>query len=234
MILVLKTWSEIGKCIIGLQESGGPLHYVPQKNWDLFHMFKIIEEKINRSNSCILDVGASGCPILEGLFIRGYSNLYGIDLAIKFREKFRRIFMSALHRRDFRIFYGYTPLKLKKGNLCKTEFPDAKFDAITSISVVEHGIIWDEYFKEMSRILKPGGFLITSTDYWYKPLKTEHIIAYGFPMKVFTPEDIKEGLSVAFKYGFKEIDSHIPDCADPCVTWHGFRYTFLLFLLQKL
>jgi len=93
-------------------------------------MLEIMEEKINRSNSYILDVGASGCPILEGLFIKGYSNLYGIDLAVKFREKFRRIFVSALQRRDFRIFYGYTSLKIKKGNLCKTEFPDVKFDAI--------------------------------------------------------------------------------------------------------
>lgn len=233
MIAVLKTWAEIGECSMSLQEEGGPLHSVPQKNWDLFHIYRLIRENV-KPNSCILDVGVAGCPILEGLLARGYSNLYGIDLALKFREKLTRVFLGALRRRDFRIFYGQTPIKLTKGDLCKTGYPDAKFDAITSMSVVEHGIGWDAYFKEMSRVLKPGGYLITSTDYWGQPIKTSHLCAYGVPVKIFAPEDIKEGLSIAVKYGFKKIDSHIPDCGDPCVAWSGVRFTFLMFVLQKL
>jgi len=232
-ILVLKTWSEIGECIMSQQESGGPLHGVPQKNWDLFHMIKIIEEKVPRSGY-ILDVGTSGCPILEALLRRGYSNLYGIDYNLLLREKFHRVVMGALHRRDFRIFCGYTPIRLKKGNFCQSSYPDNYFDAITSLSVIEHGIEWEDYFEEMSRILKPGGYLLTSTDYWYHNLPTDQITAYGYPMKVFTPSEIKQGLYIAFQYGFKKIDATIPDCVDPCVTWNGFRFTFLLFVLQKI
>ncbi len=232
MIKVLKNWDEIGECVIQLQDSGGPLHHQPQKNWDLFHMLKAIGENLDKSAN-ILDVGVSGCPVLEALLKRGYSNLYGIDLRIGFREKFSRVFMSSLHRRDFRILYGYSPIRLKKGNLCQTGYSENKFDAITSLSVIEHGIEWDAYFKEMSRILKPGGFLLTSTDYWYEPINTNGLVVCGQPMKIFMPRDIEYGLSIAFKYGFKKFDIDIPGCVDNCVTCNGIQYTFLLFILQR-
>ena len=232
MITVLKNWDEIGECVIHLQDSNGPLHHQPQKNWDLFHMLKIIEDNVGKSD-CILDVGANGCPVLEALFNRGYKDLYGIDLRFGFREKFKRVVMAALHHRDFRIFYGYSPIKLINGNLCKTSFPENKFGAITSLSVVEHGIKWDDYFKEMSRILKPGGYLLTSTDYWKEKINTDGIFACGAPMKIFIPQEIVEGLSIAFKNGFKKIATVIPECNQPCVTFEKVRYTFLLFVLQK-
>ncbi len=41
------------------------------------------------------------------------------------------------------------------------------FDYITSLSVIEHGVNIENYFKEMNRVLKKGGMLLTSTDYWY-------------------------------------------------------------------
>ena len=69
MIKVLKNWNEIGDCVIYLQELKVPLHHQPQKNWDLFHMLKIIEDNVEKS-SHILDVGASGCPVLEALVNR--------------------------------------------------------------------------------------------------------------------------------------------------------------------
>ena len=232
MIKVLKNWDEIGECVIKLQESGGPLHHQPQKNWDLFHMLKTIEENLDKSAN-ILDVGVCGCPVLEALLNRGYVNLYGIDLSIGFREKFNRIIMSALHRRDLRILYGHSPIKLKKGNLCQTGYPENKFDAITSLSVVEHGVEWEDYFKEMSRILKPGGYLLTTTDYWHEKINTNGIFTCGAPMRIFTPEEIKEGLSIAFKHGFKKIPVSLPDCDEQCVTFSGLYYTFLLFFLQK-
>lgn len=232
MIKVLKNWDEIGECVIKLQQTKGPLHHQPQKNWDLFYMLKIIEDNVDKSE-CILDAGAVGCPVLEVLLNRGYSNLYGIDLRVGFREKFNRVFMRAVHKRDFRILYGYSPIKLVRGNLCKSDFPENKFKAVTSLSVVEHGITWEEYFKEMSRIIKPNGYLLTSTDFWHEKINTNGVYVYGTPMKIFTPDEIREALSIAFKYGFKKIPIDIPKCNEPCVFFEGFNYTFLLFVLQK-
>ncbi|OGI06674.1 MAG: hypothetical protein A3F80_08165 [Candidatus Melainabacteria bacterium RIFCSPLOWO2_12_FULL_35_11] len=233
MIKVLKTWDEIGKSIIHLQELGIPIHHQPQKNWDLYNMLKVIEENIEKSEA-ILDIGASGCPVLEALFNRGYSNLYGIDLNFGFREKFNRTILAALHRRDFGFFFGFSPINLKNANLCKTDFPKEKFMAITSLSVVEHGIFWDDYFKEMSRLLKPGGYLLTSTDFWHEKINTNGIFICGAPMKIFIPKDITEGLSIAYKYGFREISESIPNTKQKCVTCNDIQYTFLLFVLQKI
>ena len=40
------------------------------------------------------------------------------------------------------------------------------FDYVTSLSVIEHGVNIEKYFREMSRIIKSNGYLLTSTDYW--------------------------------------------------------------------
>ena len=232
MIKVLKTWDEIGEAVIHLQELGVTTHHQPQKNWDLYNMLQVIEKNAGKSEA-ILDVGARGCPVLEMLFKRGYSNLYGVDLKFDFQEIFNRVVMAALHRRDFRFLRGYSPIKLKNANLCKTGFPKNKFMAITSLSVVEHGVPWDDYFKEMSRILKPGGYLLTSTDFWHEEINTNEIFICGAPMRIFTPKDITQALSIAYKYGFKEMSESIENTKQQCVTCNGIQYTFLLFVLQK-
>ena len=51
-------------------------------------------------------------------------------------------------------------------DLEKTEFQNNTFDSVTSLSVIEHGISTQNYFKEMNRITKRRGLLLTSTDYW--------------------------------------------------------------------
>ena len=232
MIKVLKTWDEIGESIICLQDLQLSVHHQPQKNWDLCNMLTVIEKNVEKS-AAILDIGARGCPVLEILLKRGYTNLYGIDLNFDFWEKFNRTIMAALHRRDFRSIFGSSPIKLKNANLCKTDFPKNKFMAITSLSVVEHGISWDDYFKEMSRILKPGGYLLTSTDFWHEEINTNEIFICGAPMRIFTPKDITQALSIAYKYGFKEMSESIENTKQQCVTCNGIQYTFLLFVLQK-
>jgi SAM-dependent methyltransferase len=63
-----------------------------------------------------------------------------------------------------------------KENLLKLSFPDEFFDHVICTSVIEHTYtqIWDEEtqqgfgdiksMKEMARVLKPGGYLLLSTD----------------------------------------------------------------------
>ncbi len=233
MIKVLKNWDEIGECVIKLQDFPGPLHHQPQKNWDLFHFLKIIEQNVEKTMN-ILDVGATGSPVLEALLSRGYLNLYGIDLRVGLREKFTRIFMNAVHRRDLRILSVYSPIKLKQGDLCNSGYPDNWFSAITSLSVVEHGIHLESYFKEMYRILKPGGILLTSTDFWDIKLETGNLMVCGAPLKIFTPDEIKQALLIAFENGFKKYDVNIPKCLEQCVSFHGIKYTFMFFVLEKI
>ena len=50
---------------------------------------------------------------------------------------------------------------------------DSYFDSIICLSVIEHGFNEDLFFSQFSRILKKGGFLILSFDYWEKKINTD-------------------------------------------------------------
>ena len=52
------------------------------------------------------------------------------------------------------------------------------------------GVNLAAYFKEMARILKPGGLLITSTDYYDSPVDTRGQVAFGAPIHIFSPDEI--------------------------------------------
>ena len=76
------------------------------------------------------------------------------------------------------------------GDATDTRFDTESFDAITCLSVVEHGVDLDGYFREAARILKPGGALVTSTDYFPDPVDTAGKHAYGVPVKIFDRDEI--------------------------------------------
>ena len=50
------------------------------------------------------------------------------------------------------------PIRYIPGDLTHTPFPDGYFDAIACLSVIEHGVPLQNYFREMYRLLKPNGF----------------------------------------------------------------------------
>ena len=73
----------------------------------------------------------------------------------------------------------------------ETRFDPETFDVVTCLSVVEHGVDLDGYFREAARILKPGGALVTSTDYYPDPIDTAGKHAYGVPVKIFNRAEIE-------------------------------------------
>jgi 2-polyprenyl-3-methyl-5-hydroxy-6-metoxy-1,4-benzoquinol methylase len=77
------------------------------------------------------------------------------------------------------------PITYKYGDITPTDYDSATFDVISCLSVIEHGVDPKEYFREASRILKPGGILITSTDYWQSQIDTRHQQMYGVPVQRF-------------------------------------------------
>ena len=87
----------------------------------------------------------------------------------------------------------------------------------------------------MSRVLKCGGLLITSTDYWCEPVPTPGQSAYGSPVKVFTRREIEEALALARRYGLEPTCPVDLTCGDKVVEWErfGLRFTFLVLTLQK-
>ena len=125
-------------------------HHDRVKSWDTLKMIDIIKQA--NMSAFVLDVGCNGSPILPLLRRLGFMNLYGCDLFLE------EGISAAIEL--------YNTFDISVQDLEKTEFENNTFDSVTSLSVIEHGISTQNYFKEMNRITKRRGLLLTSTDYW--------------------------------------------------------------------
>jgi len=193
-----------------------PPHRDLPKNWDSLAALDCILRRTD-SRATILDAGAElYSVILPWLFLYGYRKLTGINVVLK--KNLKR-----------------GPIVYEYGDITKTEFKDNMFDAITCLSVIEHGVNVREYFKEMSRILKPGGVLITSTDYYASPVNTKGTIAYGVPVHIFTQAEIAEALEIASELGLELTGPIDLRSEEYVIKWKklSLDYTFLVFALEK-
>jgi SAM-dependent methyltransferase len=194
-----------------------PLHGDKPKNWDSFAALSILLRLCPDKSCRILDAGGETySPILPQLQEFGYTELRCINLEFKARTKRGNIL--------------YEP-----GDITRTNFNDSYFDAITCLSVIEHGVNEENYLKEMSRILKPGGLLITSTDYWPNQIDTHGKSAYNTPVRIFSAENILRLIGIAREYG---LNSFLPldlKGKHKVILWEDLelKYTFIYFVLKK-
>jgi SAM-dependent methyltransferase len=198
------------------RQLGLPLHRASEKNWDHLAAVYAIVGACPRSGA-ILDAGAEFYSnVLPALYVCGYRRLYGINLS--FTDKARR-----------------GPIEYLPGDITRTSFADGFFDAITCMSVIEHGVPLRPYFEEMLRLLKPGGILITSTDYFEEPIDTTGRMAHGAPVKVFSRREIEEMLKLAEECGFELTGPVELSCTERPIRWevYDLDYTFLIFTLRK-
>lgn len=226
----LKSWDEVGAAILKLQREGGPLHSVPQKNWDLEKMLSFVKEHGGPSWS-ILDVGCAGCPILEGLYKRGFRTLHGIDRMYGRGERLSRTAFASLHRRKFSEVI-FPNLRLFRGDFMNSGMGAATHDLITSLSVLEHVPRVGEFFDEMARLLKPSGYLLVSTDYWPDQIESPGQ-AYGAPIKIFSESSVGEMLQLAADSGFDLLGDPDLRGGERVVTWENLDFTFLFLAFQK-
>jgi len=214
----LKTKDELSLALKIIENSNLKPHpNIPEKNWDSLIALNIITQNIDKS-AVILDAGGEKTSlIIFWLYQLGYSNLKLLNLTFNKRIK----------RGD---------IEFIPGDLTKTPFPNNYFDAITCISVIEHGVDEIKYFKEMHRILKKGGLLITSIHYWENEIDRINGLAYNNPIYVYNKTSVRNLLEKALRQGFilfgPEVDLN---CQNKVVKWKKFNldFTFLIFSLQK-
>lgn len=195
---------------------GLPLHRGIEKNWDHLAAAEAIVGNTS-TTAKILDAGSElYSNVLPALFMHGYRNLYGMNLS--FADPARR-----------------GPIQYLPGDITDSQFPDNFFDAVTCMSVVEHGVPLTEYFREMHRILKPDGLLITSTDYYPTAIDTAGKFAHGAPVKIFTKPEMESMLDRAVAIGFELTGDIDFRCTEYPVRWEqvGLEYTFIIFTLRK-
>jgi SAM-dependent methyltransferase len=213
---VLKSAKEAQESIEQVQRLGLPPVPDPPKNWDSLAALDLILRTTN-TRSRIFDAGGEAYSmILPWLSLYGYKNLTVGNLV--FDKKTRR-----------------GPIVYEYSDITNTKFSRGFLDAVTCLSVIEHGVNLDAYFREMSRIIRDGGILITSTDYYETPIDTKGQEAYGAPIHIFTKDEITQGLELATRYGFSLMSPIDLSSAEKVVHWkqYDLRYTFVIFSLQK-
>lgn len=213
---VLKTRRDWEDATAQVKALGLYSHPTPSKNWDSLAALACTLERTNPS-ARILDAGSDlYSVILPWLFLYGYRNLIGTNLT--FDRPVRR-----------------GPIRYERGDLTHSRFDAASFDAIVCQSVLEHGVDVAAYIAEMARLLKPGGVLMTSVDYYSEPTETGGVRPYGMDYRVFSQADIVDLLATARGAGLVPCDPIDLSCEERAIRWetYGLEYTFLMLTLEK-
>src|SRR5215208_4133527 len=242
---VLKTTSEVIEAEQGLHRLRLFRHHSQIKSWDTYKMIK----KISSANreSFVLDVGCYESPILPMLKRLGFTNLYGCDLVLKPSSDCNPSFTNNNNNNNnsFKYHEDYDPIakmysdksyQLSIRNLEDTKYKDQMFDYVTSLSVIEHGVNIEKYFREMSRIIKSNGYLLTSTDYWPDKLfNNKNVLSKGTPDNIFSRDEIEKLVEVADKNGLKLIEPIDFEYKDKVVRWNSIDldFTFIFFAMRK-
>jgi 2-polyprenyl-3-methyl-5-hydroxy-6-metoxy-1,4-benzoquinol methylase len=227
MIKVLTSWEDLGKSIESLQRDQC-YHADPLKNWDLSQIGEILDPMPRSSR--ILDAGCSEsqCSVLWYLKKKGFYELAGMDLHISIDDRMQQLLPMWKERKL------KPPFRLSKGNVTQTNFAKESFDAIVCLSVIEHGVELKAFMKEMNRLLKPGGMLYVSTDYWPDKVLSEDKTPWGLKWTVFSREEIFDIIKTAREAGMAIRDCEIPAAGNPIVKWSGREYTFLSMVFGKI
>lgn len=212
----LRTRAEWQAAVAQLEQLGLPVYDCLEKNWDSLAALDCILAR-TKPDDRVLDAGSVfNAVILPWLALYGYQNLFGNNLAMRRRVKIG-------------------PITYDHGDITKTGYADGTFAAITCLSVIEHGVPVEAYLREMARILRPGGVLITSTDYWQEGMDTSGKIAFGVPVRVFDQPQIEQLLATARTFGLYPTSDIDLRCEERAVHWPRQRldFTFVLLTLEK-
>jgi SAM-dependent methyltransferase len=215
MNTVLRSREEVGAAIAEAKRAGlFPYYMDVEKTWDSLSALAYILRTTDE-NASILDAGSSlFSVILPWLYLYRYRKLMGINLS-------------------FPGEIGHGSISYVRADVTKSKLRDGEFDAITCLSVVEHVPNLSGFIREMSRLLKPGGPLILSTDYWPVKVRTEGRREFNAPVNVFDEQSLAGLIQIAREDGLELTGE--PDLAvgTPVVKWHGLRYTFVVLAFTK-
>ena len=223
MIEVLRDWGDVGHATRALRRARLPGHGLPEKNWDLHCLQRMVETLPREAH--VVDLGCGGLHALRFLAALGFTNLTGLDLTITPYER-------AVQARRF-LKARRVPFRLRRSCMTKTGLPDATADAVVALSAIEHGVNPDAFFAEAARIMKPGARLFVTTDYWPDGAAAAPDL-FGLPWTVFDRPAIGALLDAAGRHGLRLMrDGPVPDVGDRVVAWEGREYTFIKIVFER-
>lgn len=210
----LKSSEAVARSKTILGNSVLPIHVDGPKNWD--NLVAVWQTVLTTDPvHPVMDVAATAeSAYLPGLRRLGYHDLVSINL----------------DEPNPRVEQG---IRYMQGDCTSTVFPEDHFGFISCLSVIEHGVNLRDFFRESFRILKQGGHLLVSTDYWQDPVDTMGQKAFGAPVKVFTAGDAMDMIRTAQDAGFMVTGNVDLTCDQRVVNWIGMDYTFINILFRK-
>lgn len=216
---VLRAESEVEEALRRIKALGLDPHQDRPKNWDAFLAFSMVRSD-PRPDLAVVDLGTAVYGrVLRWLRAYGVRDLHGCDRT--FARPFRKHGIS------------FTPQDIQA-----TDYPTGRFDYATCLSVVEHGVDPVRFFTETARILKPGGKLFVSTDYWCAPIVPAGMYdeLYKCPVTIFTEATFQPYLDAARAAGFEVEGALDFRCGAPLVHWKrlDLRFTFLAVTFRRL
>lgn len=185
------------------------------KSWDVLQTVRLIESLFSRDEP-IVDLGAYASEVLCSLHLLGFNRLTGIDLN------------PAIIRMPF-----HESVQYLTGDMMSTPLASGSIAAITAISAIEHGLARRPLFAEVSRLLRPGGVFVASTDYWPEKVDTGGIRMYGLDWTIFSRQEIESLFATAAEYGLVPAGDLQFDVAEPSIECARKHYTFAWFALTK-
>lgn len=196
--------------VVECRRLGLPPHRDHPKNWDALGAVSTVLHDLG-TDIAVLDAGAARySSILPWLRLYNVRELVGNNL-------------------EFAKVTRHGAVRFEPGDITRTSYPNARFDAVTCMSVIEHGVPLEPFAAEMARLLRPGGLLVVSTDYDQDPPDTTGKQAYGAPVKIFGPAEIRQLVKIAEAHGLALMGDLALEHDTRPVHWRrtGLDYTFI-------
>jgi 2-polyprenyl-3-methyl-5-hydroxy-6-metoxy-1,4-benzoquinol methylase len=207
------------------------------KAWDNLFAVDAVREAGVGQEEPIADLGCRSGILLTWLDQLGYRCLYGCDLRLPL-PPLRSALATANMGTALRGARAYLRhrSRLAVAPVEDTGFPGRAFAVVTAMSVIEHGVDTGRFLAEAARLLRPGGALIVSTDYWPHGIDTRGLKRFAQTQRgdrVFSTDDIQNFLREAEAYDLRLLGE--PDLAAeiPLIESDGLRYTFIVFQLTR-
>lgn len=213
---VLHSQAEVDAAVSQARRLRLPLHPTRAKNWDVLGAVAVVVERCGH-RARVMDAGAARySTVLPALRLYGLRDLSGINL------EFGRV-----TRRG--------PVAFRPGDVTATGLPPGSLDAVTCMSVIEHGVDVGAFLAESARVLRPGGVLVVSTDYDRDPPDTGDHAAYGRGVHIFGPAEVHRIVEEAGTLGLHLVGELDLAHAERPVHWarYGLDYTFLLLTFER-
>lgn len=199
----LQSKAELDEARQWLIDHGHQTHHDPRKDWDLRHVVEHV------ATGDILDMGCFGSAVLlSARHWNKHGRKVGIDL-----QPCPRIGGIEYH----------------VGDLTDPPFEPASFDTVTCLSVIEHHVDVNKFAAAASRMLRPGGTLLVTFDYWEPKPDTSKYSDW----QILGKADVIR-LLLSLTDNRLLVDTFDWNTNEPCIHHAGYDYTFGFITAHKL